>query len=249
MKKQSQTEFMRRCRAAIDSTIAAGDGVPAEAVIAKLEDKLAAARAGNVSDADAAVEKMCSYMQQRKCVATGSISEVGTRATQGSSVLIFIDTEFTSLKNSSKLISIGLVEECGQKTFYCELTDTWQLNDTNDIVRREVLPKLEGGPAQMTKSELRGALDIWLAGFNESVQLATDSLNWDWVWIHSIFGGQLPANVLPSPLLLTMNYLVNFDSFRPAIEAAFAAGLRRHHALDDAKANRLGWIAAGGHET
>lgn len=29
-------------------------------------------------------------------------------------------------------------------------------------------------------------------------------------------------------------------------KAAVAGGLRRHHALDDAKANRLGWIAAGG---
>jgi hypothetical protein len=43
-----------------------------------------------------------------------------------------------------------------------------------------------------------------------------------------------------------MNYLMQFDEFEPAIERAFAAGLRRHHALDDAKANRMGWISAGG---
>lgn len=164
-------------------------------------------------------------------------------------MLIFFDTEFTSLTNSSKLISIGLVDETGQKTFYAELSDTWKLSGTNDFVRKEVVPMLEGGFVQMPKAQLRVALGEWLAAFNEPVQLATDSLNWDWVWIHRIFGGQLPANLLPSPLLLTMNYLVNFDNFAPAIEAAFAAGLRRHHALDDAKANRLGWIATGGHET
>lgn len=43
-----------------------------------------------------------------------------------------------------------------------------------------------------------------------------------------------------------MNYLNDFDAFNEAVEEAFANGLRRHHALDDAKANRLGWIAAGG---
>lgn len=43
-----------------------------------------------------------------------------------------------------------------------------------------------------------------------------------------------------------MNYLNDYDAFAHAVEMAFAAGLRRHHALDDAKANRLGWIAAGG---
>ncbi len=84
----------------------------------------------------------------------------------------------------------------------------------------------------------------WLTAFYEPIQLATDSLNWDWVWSYSIFGGQLLARVPPSPLLLTMNYLVNFDSFAPAIEAAFAAGLRRHHARDYHKAHRLSWITA-----
>lgn len=43
-----------------------------------------------------------------------------------------------------------------------------------------------------------------------------------------------------------MNYLNDFDAFDVAIEGAFASGLRRHHALDDAEANRLGWAAAGG---
>lgn len=37
-------EFIRRGMAAINRTVAAGDGVPAEVVIAKLEKKLEAAR-------------------------------------------------------------------------------------------------------------------------------------------------------------------------------------------------------------
>jgi predicted transcriptional regulator len=43
-RRRVQSEFIRRGMAAIDRTVAAGDGVPAEVVIAKLEAKLAAAR-------------------------------------------------------------------------------------------------------------------------------------------------------------------------------------------------------------
>lgn len=43
-RRRMQTEFIQRGMAAIERTVIAGDGVPAEAVIAKLEQKLAAAR-------------------------------------------------------------------------------------------------------------------------------------------------------------------------------------------------------------
>lgn len=161
---------------------------------------------------------------------------------------VFFDTEFTGLVVDPKLISIGLVDESGDLIFYAELSDTWQMVDVSDFVREAVLPKLEGGTARMTMAELGERLTIWLEEFNEPVQLVTDSLVWDWTWIQEIFHehGQWPANVDGKPLLLTMNYLNDFDAFEAAIEGAFAAGLRRHHALDDAQANRLGWIAAGG---
>jgi len=65
--------------------------------------------------------------------------------------------------------------------------------------------------------------------------------------LHPLFGelGIWPDNLASKPLLLTMNYLVEYDRFVDAVEMAFRS-LRRHHALDDAKANRLGWIAGGG---
>ena len=38
---------------------------------------------------------------------------------------------------------------------------------------------------------------------------------------------------------------INTARFANAVEKAFSTGkLRQHHALDDAKANRLGWLAA-----
>ncbi len=43
-RRRAQSEFIRRGLAAIARTASANDGIPAEAVIAKLEAKLAAAR-------------------------------------------------------------------------------------------------------------------------------------------------------------------------------------------------------------
>lgn len=43
-RRQEQAEFVRRGLMAIERTEAAGDGVPAQSVIAKLEAKLAAAK-------------------------------------------------------------------------------------------------------------------------------------------------------------------------------------------------------------
>lgn len=161
---------------------------------------------------------------------------------------IFLDTEFTGLTVDSKLISIGLIDESGTQTFYGELCNTWQPTDVGEFTRENVLPLLEGGAALMTMSELSLRLGKWLEGFGEPVRLATDSLAWDWPWIQRIFEipGTWPANLDNTPVLLTMNYLNDFDQFSHAVERSFADGLRRHHALDDAKANRLGWLASGG---
>ncbi|MQY52453.1 3'-5' exoribonuclease [Rhodocyclus gracilis] len=162
-------------------------------------------------------------------------------------MLIFFDTEFTELGIDPKLISIGLISEDGERTFYAELSDTYRLADVGDFARQEVLPQLEGGSALMTMSDLALGLGSWLESFEQPVQLATDSLAWDWPWIQEIFSGARtwPENLDGRPLLLTTNCLNDYDRFVEAVEEAFRS-LRRHHSLDDAKANRLGWIAVGG---
>ena len=159
---------------------------------------------------------------------------------------VFFDTEFTDLVADAKLIAIGLVDETGERTFYAELCDTWRLADVGDFARETVLPLLQGGAALMTFADLCTRLTAWLEAFGEPVTLATDSLSWDWPWMQEIFLEAWPANVDGKPLLLSMNSLNQYDEFEAAVEAAFASGLRRHHALDDAKANRLAWFAAGG---
>lgn len=156
---------------------------------------------------------------------------------------IFFDTEFTDLIVDPQLISIGLIDESGERVFYAELSDTYRLADVGDFAREAVLPQLEGGAVRLMMAELREQLRAWLEAFGEPVKLATDSLSWDWPWIQEIFEDRAtwPANLDGKPLILLQE-----TEFNLAIERAFADGLRRHHALDDAKANRLGWIAASG---
>lgn len=161
------------------------------------------------------------------------------------SLRIFFDTEFTELGMEPRLISIGLVSEDGSRELYAELTDTWRPEhcSRNPFVLEAVLPLLQGGTARMTMPELCLRLGNWIEDFEQPVQLATDSLSWDWPWIQEIFyeAGTWPENLDSKPLILTQDPVFNL-----AVEEAFTNGLRRHHALDDAKANRLGWIAAGG---
>jgi len=39
-------------------------------------------------------------------------------------MLIFLDTEFTDLKATAKLISLGLIDEAGERTFYAKQSKT-----------------------------------------------------------------------------------------------------------------------------
>lgn len=184
-------------------------------------------------------------------------------------MLIFFDTEFTDFGADSRLISIGFVSEDGQREFYAELSNAYHIADCSDFVRESVLPQLQGGSTLMSIRELAVKLIAWLMEFKEPVQLATDSLTWDWPWmqvIYAEFGGHLlentqvwgsmknapsrlesvarPSNVNAKPVLLYEASLL--PAFDRAMEHAFESGLRRHHALDDAKANRFGWLAVNG---
>lgn len=154
-------------------------------------------------------------------------------------MLIFFDCEFSDLEPNPRLISIGLVSEDGQ-TFYAELTDTYQPYQCSEFVREEVLPLLQRSPAQLSWDQLPSSLRGWIESFYQPVTLACDSLAWDWPWINKIFRSpeEWPCNLSPLPELLKQD-----DEFVLAVEACFSAGLRRHHALDDSKANRAAWMA------
>ena len=156
-------------------------------------------------------------------------------------MLIFFDTEFTNLHISSKLISIGLISEDGQE-FYAEMTDTYLKSHCTDWVKENVLTLLDASAEQrMTMDESAIQLRAWIEGFGEPVTLACDSEAWDWRWIQKLYAtsDKWPINLAQKPVILKFNNEV----FNAAVDGAFTSGLRRHHALDDAKANRTGWLA------
>lgn len=160
-------------------------------------------------------------------------------------MLTFLDTEFTSTLVRPRLISIGLVSADGERTFYAELSDTWRPQDCSLFVLESVVPLLVGGTASMTMAELTMRLRSWLEGFGEPVKLATDHPRWDWPWIQQMFTDSWPANLAHEPLLLQLD-AKHGERFNQTVESAYTTGLRRHHALDDAKANRLWWLAMAG---
>ena len=62
----------------------------------------------------------------------------------------------------------------------------------------------------------------------------------DWRFVEV---GAFPSKVGTRPLLLTEDHLDNYDAFVGVVHRTLM-GLRRHHALDDARANRMGWLAS-----
>jgi hypothetical protein len=159
---------------------------------------------------------------------------------------LFVDIKFTGLTPDAKLMSIGLVDESGEHKFYAEPSDTWQPSDVGEFALKEVIPKLEGGASRLPMVTQKKHLAAWIKGLRVPVMLATDSVQWDWPWIEDLLKQRWPLNLAHDPLLLTTDYLYAFDAFEAAREAAFANGLRRYHALDDALADRQAWYTSGG---
>jgi len=161
---------------------------------------------------------------------------------------VFLDTEFTELlprdRSDSKLISVGLVDETGQGTFYAELSDTWRVEDCSDFVRGAVLPQLRGGDARMTSSEVSRSLAQWVADLENAVQVvASSQYDIDWLW-ELLREAQPPANLAGARVVNLENFpgTARIEAMA-AEERHFEVHGRRHHALEDALALRAGWLA------
>lgn len=168
---------------------------------------------------------------------------------------VFLDTEFTSLESDASLISIGLITEDADRYFYAELTDTYSEEICTDFVLNEVLPLLDAKPlaeevnyksiyVQMSFAELQKHLQHWFAALIDPVQVWSDSPNHDWRYIQQIFTSGLPYNLLTTPKNLLSDNTSSNAQYENKVEQEYSQKiLRRHHALDDAKAMRLGWQA------
>lgn len=155
-------------------------------------------------------------------------------------MLIFIDTEFTDFIDC-ELISIGMVSEDGQHEFYAEVSNFDQ-SKSNVFVQEGILPMLGAVPAAVcTKAELRERLWNWFATLPWHVKLAADSVHdQDLLW--DAFGEELPENL--DRAVMDLRSLIDTTVFNDAVvQYHEQRGRPWHHALEDARAHRVGWMA------
>lgn len=137
----------------------------------------------------------------------------------------FFDTEFTDLLQP-QLISLGAAATDGN-AFYCEISD-WPRDKCSDFVVDVVLPLLDGNAVPHgTAAE---AFTGWLCQRRpQPVIVVTDSAYDRWALADLLGGESLPDGVLWQRVALPVEQL---DAVMGAM------GLRRHHALDDARGLR-----------
>lgn len=173
---------------------------------------------------------------------------------------VFLDTEFTGLRQNTTLVSIGLVAENGD-TFYAELTDYdksqvdhWlQKNVINNLFLADIIQGIGSNWNPTTKENIvRGdrqfvaqglrewfkELDGW-ANPNPPVEIWSDCLAYDWVLFNELFGGAfgIPENVYYIPFdICTLFKMKNIDPdvSREEFIGEEVAGVK-HNALYDAK--------------
>lgn len=161
---------------------------------------------------------------------------------------VFIDTEFTDFKDS-RLISIGLVTEDGERSFYAELTDNYTQDDCSYFVLETVLPLLDAPElpaevdykavyAKMTVDQCRQHLASWFYALQEPVKVVSDS-NYDQDFLRALLNDDWPA------MLDRERHYVAFGEcgwlrYSSKTDDYFAKHprLRRHHAMDDVRVMR-----------
>ncbi|MFD0913865.1 hypothetical protein [Methylophilus luteus] len=174
---------------------------------------------------------------------------------------LYLDTEFTKLgpiHSEAKLISIGLITEDGESTFYSELTDGYDFEDCSVFVKETVLPLLDAPVlpevidyqviyARMTTEQTRTLLKVWLEQFSSYVVMCSDAIAHDGHFIDTLFAGYPWPKNLETKLdtCVPTNNLRRVHKFFQNTEDIFLKGeYRRHHALDDAKVMRLAALGA-----
>lgn len=167
---------------------------------------------------------------------------------------IYLDSEFSELQQTARLISMALVADDGRE-FYAEFSDcnpqafsVWIRE--NVIAQSRWLGTPNALPGRWQEGELTlcfggqdrvcSELKLWLEGF-DAIDIWADCVAWDWVLFCQLFGGaeHIPGHIFYLPFdLVTLFKLRGVD---PDIHREAFAGLvplsaagAKHHALHDA---------------
>lgn len=153
-------------------------------------------------------------------------------------MLIFLDCEYTDFIQCD-LISLGMVSEDGQHSFYAERSD-YEQGWCNQFVRAGILPLLDGSNV-VTRDELAAQLRAWFATLPRQVVIGCDDRT-DWDLLLDALDGELPANVAGQRQ--DLRHLIDTTVFNDAV-CRFHDQPNQpwHHALHDAHAHRAGWMA------
>lgn len=147
--------------------------------------------------------------------------------------LLFIDTEFTSL-SVPELISVALVDEHGRE-FYAERSDYPEHACTAFVVA-EVLPLL--GPVRDRKPmrTIQQELREWLQPYSTGQAVIGCDDHRDWTLFCELMSDDAPPWARVAWIASHLDGAVLAEYFA-------REGVRRHHALDDARGNRLAFRA------
>jgi RimJ/RimL family protein N-acetyltransferase len=139
---------------------------------------------------------------------------------------VFIDSEFTTLTDP-RLISLGAVAT-DATAFYCELADV-PAERCSEFVRSTVLPLLDG--RAVSHPVAAQSFETWLAAraAAQPTIIVSDSGFDRWAMADLLGREDLPPGVR------WVRVPIDYEQID---EVASSLGLRRHHALDDARALR-----------
>jgi diamine N-acetyltransferase len=139
---------------------------------------------------------------------------------------VFIDSEFTSLERP-QLVSFGAAAE-DDRVFYCEVAG-WTHGSCSDFVIKTVLPLLDG--TAVARSVGAAEFTTWLGELaaDAAVVLVSDSGFDRWAVAELFASALLPPGVAWQRIPI---------AYAELDRVATRLNLRRHHALDDARALR-----------
>lgn len=174
------------------------------------------------------------------------------------SARVFLDTEFTDLAPGAQPISIGVVSIEGQE-FYAELADGWEPQACSEFVRKIILPRLEIPVlGRLSRAQCAVQLVRWLCSVGDGCPVVAVTLDSyiDWWMLGLLIEGkgwtpeQREVSVGTQGFRVTLRPQIphwddaeRMSRFRKMLKRSLKR-LRRHHALDDARALRAAWIAA-----
>ena len=139
---------------------------------------------------------------------------------------LFFDTEFTGLRKTITLISLGIVAEDGRK-FYAEFTD-YSREQCDDWIKENVIDNLyldgmgdgasstdENQPCILVrgnKEYVKNELSDWLSRF-DAVEFVSDVCHYDFVLLIDLFGTafDLPKNANPACHDINQDIARHFD--------------------------------------